>query len=60
MTEKEKLEKISAAVARYYDLLMEEEIAEDRAWGEFAAAQFVEEDRPEGHSIDRRRKRKRR
>jgi hypothetical protein len=40
MKEKETdLEEISAAVTRYYDSLTDEEIAEDRAWGEFAASQ---------------------
>lgn len=38
------LERISAAVARYYDSLTDEEIAEDRAWGEFAAFQFPAEE----------------
>jgi hypothetical protein len=41
MKEKEKESKeISATVTRYYDALTDEEIAEDRAWGEFAGAQF--------------------
>jgi hypothetical protein len=41
MEEKEKkLEEISAASTRYYDSLTDEEIAEDSAWGEIAAAQF--------------------
>jgi hypothetical protein len=34
------MERISASVTRYYDSLAPEEIAEDRAWGEFAATQF--------------------
>jgi hypothetical protein len=42
-----KLEEISAAVTRYYDSLTDEEIAEDRAWGEFAASQF-----PTGEHLD--------
>jgi hypothetical protein len=43
MEEKMKtLEEISASITRYYDSLTEEEVAEDRAWGEFAAAQFDE------------------
>ena len=43
MNEEEKtLEEISAAVTRYYDSLADEEIAEDRAWGEFAATQLAE------------------
>ena len=41
MKEKEnELEKISVAISRYYDLFTDEEIAEDRAWGEFAASRF--------------------
>jgi len=38
------LERVSASVTRYYDSLNSEEIAEDRAWGEFAATQFPSED----------------
>jgi Tfp pilus assembly protein PilO len=38
------MERISASVTRYYDSLTPEEIAEDRAWGEFAATQFPSED----------------
>jgi hypothetical protein len=38
------MERISASVSRYYDSLSAEEIAEDRAWGEFAATQFHSED----------------
>ena len=46
MKEKEKkLKEISDAVTRYYDSLTDEEIAEDRAWGEFAASQFPTEER---------------
>jgi hypothetical protein len=46
MKEEEKeLEEISAAVTRYYDSLTAEEIAEGRAWGEFAASQFPAEER---------------
>jgi hypothetical protein len=37
-------ERISSSVTRYYDSLTPEEIAEDRAWGEFAATQFPTED----------------
>jgi hypothetical protein len=45
MKEKEKeLQEISATVTRYYDALTDEEIAEDRAWGEFAASQFPAEE----------------
>jgi hypothetical protein len=38
------MERISASVTRYYDSLTSEEIAEDRAWGDFAATQFPGED----------------
>jgi Arc/MetJ-type ribon-helix-helix transcriptional regulator len=38
------MERISASVTRYYDSLTSEEIAEDRAWGDFAATQFPSED----------------
>ena len=41
---KNELEEISAAVTRYYDSLTDEEIAEDQAWGEFAALQFPAEE----------------
>ncbi|HXR17651.1 MAG TPA: hypothetical protein VN777_15775 [Terriglobales bacterium] len=44
MKEKEsELEETSTAVTRYYDSLTREEIAEDRAWGEFAALQLPAE-----------------
>jgi hypothetical protein len=44
MREKGKtLEEISACVTRYYDSLTDEELAEDRAWGEFAATQLAGE-----------------
>jgi hypothetical protein len=44
MKEKEKdLEEISAAVTLYYDSLTDEEIADDREWGEFAALQLASE-----------------
>jgi hypothetical protein len=42
--EAEDLKRISASVTRYYDSLTPEEVAEDRAWGEFAATQFPGED----------------
>ena len=38
------LERISASTTRYYDSLTPEEIAEDGAWGDFAATQFPTED----------------
>jgi hypothetical protein len=38
------MERISASVTRYYDSLTAAEIAEDRAWGDFAATQFPSED----------------
>jgi transglutaminase-like putative cysteine protease len=43
MNEQEKrLEETSTSITRYYDSLADEEVAENRAWGEFAAAQFTE------------------
>jgi hypothetical protein len=42
--EEKKLKEISASVKRYYDSLTDEEVAEDRAWGRFAAAQFAGEE----------------
>jgi hypothetical protein len=42
--ETKEMERISASVTRYYDSLTAEEIAEDRAWGDFAATQFPTED----------------
>jgi hypothetical protein len=38
------LEEISASITRYYDSLTDEEVAENRAWGQFAAAQFAREE----------------
>ena len=34
------LERISTSVSHYYDTLTDEQMAEDRAWGEFAETQF--------------------
>jgi hypothetical protein len=34
--------RISASVTNYYDSIGEEEMAEDRAWGQFAETQFPE------------------
>jgi hypothetical protein len=42
--EAEEMKRISASVTRYYDSLTSEEMAEDRAWGDFAATQFPSED----------------
>jgi hypothetical protein len=42
--EQKKLDEISASIKRCYDSLTDEEVAEDRAWGEFALAQFARED----------------
>lgn len=42
--EAEDLKRISTSVTDYYDSLTDEEVAEDRAWGEFAATQFPSED----------------
>jgi len=44
LRETKEMERISASVTRYYDSLSTEEIAEDRAWGDFAATQFPGED----------------
>ena len=35
-------QRISASVTKYYDSMGEEEMAEDRAWGQFAETQFPE------------------
>jgi len=40
--EKKRLEEISASVTHYYGSLTDEEVEEDRAWGEFAGSQFAE------------------
>ena len=37
-------ERISTSFTRYYDSLTDEEVADDRAWGEFALKQFPPED----------------
>ena len=37
--EEKEMERVSAAFTRYYHSLTPEEIAEDRAWAEFAATQ---------------------
>ena len=42
--EAEEMKRISASVTRYYDSLTAGEVAEDRAWGDFAATQFPSED----------------
>jgi hypothetical protein len=41
--QQKEMERVSASFTRYYDSLSPEEIAEDRAWGEFAATQFPDE-----------------
>jgi hypothetical protein len=38
------LERISAAVTRYYDSISEEQREEDSAWGKFAESQFPGEE----------------
>jgi len=40
------MERISAAVTRYYDSLSDQEQAEDRAWGEFALSQLPRDEEP--------------
>lgn len=42
--EKKELDEIAASVTHYYDSLTDEEVAEDRAWGDFAATQFPDEE----------------
>ena len=42
--EAEDMKRISVSVTNYYDSLTDEEVAEDRAWGEFAATQFPSEE----------------
>ena len=37
--------RISASITGYYDSLTDKEVAEDRAWGEFAESQFPDEPR---------------
>jgi hypothetical protein len=41
--EAKEAERISAEVGLYYDSLSSEEVAEDRAWGDFAAIQFPDD-----------------
>jgi hypothetical protein len=43
-TGKKEMEGISASFTQYYDSLTAEDIAEDRACGDFAATQFPSED----------------
>jgi len=38
----EESRRISASITSYYDSLTDKEVAEDRAWGEFAESQFPE------------------
>jgi predicted CopG family antitoxin len=38
------MERASASVSAYYDSLNDEQIAEDRAWGQFAEGQFPTEE----------------
>jgi hypothetical protein len=42
--ETKEMERVSAAFTRYYDSLTPHEIAEDRAWGDFAATQFPDKE----------------
>jgi hypothetical protein len=44
MRKKKTRKQISVSIKRYYDSLTDEQVAEDRAWGEFAAGQFARED----------------
>jgi hypothetical protein len=38
------MKRLAASFTRYYDTLTDEEVAEDRAWGEFALTQFPVQD----------------
>ena len=38
-----KMQRISASITSYYDSLTNQEVAEDRAWGEFAESQFPDD-----------------
>jgi len=38
------MKKISASITSYYDSLTDAQVAEDRAWGQFAESQFPTED----------------
>lgn len=40
--EEETLDEISDSVTRYYDSRTDEEVSEEREWGEFAARQWSE------------------
>ncbi|HUK26354.1 MAG TPA: hypothetical protein VLV49_17370 [Terriglobales bacterium] len=40
------MERVSDSVRRYYDSLTDDEVEEDRAWGQFAESQFPPEDEP--------------
>ena len=42
--QEEETRRISASITSYYDSLTDEQVAEDRAWGEFALTQFPPED----------------
>jgi|GEM_PF-5641479 len=41
------MKEISDSITRYYDSLTDEEIEEDRAWGEFAALQLAQTNWPD-------------
>lgn len=44
--ETREMERISASITSYYDSLSDEQVAEDRAWGQFALSQFPREEKP--------------
>ena len=51
--EREKLSLVvEAAITAYYDNLTPEEQAEERAWGDFATAQFLLNAEIDGSSLD--------
>ncbi len=42
--EASEMERIAASITSYYDSLSDEQVAEDRAWGQFAERQFHAEE----------------
>jgi hypothetical protein len=44
--EAEEAQRISASISGYYDSLSDDQVAEDRAWGEFAEGQLSSEHKP--------------
>jgi hypothetical protein len=40
----QEMQRISASITSYYDSLSDEQVADDRAWGQFAETQFPTEE----------------